>query len=38
MDCTRVYWLTQEHNATARALYDKVAANSGFTVYRQEIG
>jgi GNAT superfamily N-acetyltransferase len=38
LDCTRVYWLTQENNATARALYDKVAANSGFIVYRQEIG
>ena len=38
MDCTRVYWLTKDDNATARALYDRVAANSGFIVYRQEIG
>jgi GNAT superfamily N-acetyltransferase len=38
MDCTRVYWLTQEGNAMARVLYDKVAVNSGFIVYRQEIG
>jgi GNAT superfamily N-acetyltransferase len=38
MDCTRVYWLTQEGNATARALYEKLAVNSGFIVYRQEIG
>ena len=22
---TRYYWLTQDHNASARALYDKVA-------------
>jgi GNAT superfamily N-acetyltransferase len=38
LDCTRVYWLTQEANATARVLYDRVAANSGFIVYRQELG
>ena len=30
----RMYWLTHETNATARLLYDKVAANSGFLVYR----
>jgi len=33
----RVYWLTQESNATARLLYDKVAANSGFIVYRKAL-
>lgn len=33
--CPRVYWLTQETNATARLLYDKVAENSGFIVYRK---
>jgi GNAT superfamily N-acetyltransferase len=38
MDCARVYWLTQENNTTARALYDRVASNSGFIVYRQELG
>ncbi|HEY0353063.1 MAG TPA: GNAT family N-acetyltransferase, partial [Enterovirga sp.] len=27
---SRVYWLTQEGNATARALYDKLADRSGF--------
>ena len=27
---TRMYWLTQEGNATARALYDKVAKHSRF--------
>ncbi len=31
----RVYWLTQEDNATARALYDKLADHPGFTVYRK---
>lgn len=29
----RLYWLTQEHNATARALYDKIAKNRGFIRY-----
>lgn len=33
--CPRVYWLTHETNATARQLYDNVAENSGFLVYRQ---
>jgi len=33
----RVYWLTHETNATARRLYDQVAANSGFIVYRQQL-
>jgi GNAT superfamily N-acetyltransferase len=33
--CTRVYWLTHETNATARRLYDQVAANTGFIVYRK---
>lgn len=30
----RVYWLTHETNATAMALYDRVAEKSGFVVYR----
>jgi GNAT superfamily N-acetyltransferase len=30
----RVYWQTHETNATARALYDKIAERSGFIVYR----
>jgi len=29
----RVYWQTHETNATARALYDKVARHAGFIVY-----
>jgi GNAT superfamily N-acetyltransferase len=33
----RVYWLTHETNATARRLYDQVAKNSGFIVYRREL-
>jgi len=33
--CPRVYWLTHETNATAMALYDKVAEKSGFVQYRK---
>ena len=29
----RYYWLTQEHNAVARVLYDKVARFNGFIRY-----
>jgi GNAT superfamily N-acetyltransferase len=29
----RLYWHTHEHNATARALYDKLAAFNGFIRY-----
>jgi GNAT superfamily N-acetyltransferase len=32
---SRVYWHTHETNATAMKLYDKVAENSGFVVYRK---
>jgi GNAT superfamily N-acetyltransferase len=32
----KVYWLTQRTNATARALYDQVASDTGFVHY--EIG
>lgn len=32
-DASRFYWLTQEHNATGRALYDKVAKFNGFIRY-----
>ena len=35
---SRVYWLTQESNHTARALYDKVADRSGFIQYRKMLG
>ncbi len=30
----KVYWLTAETNATARGLYDRVAARSGFMQYQ----
>jgi len=33
--CSRVYWLTQESNATARRLYDRIAERSGFIQYRK---
>jgi GNAT superfamily N-acetyltransferase len=32
---SRVYWLTREENATARALYDRLAERSGFIQYRK---
>lgn len=31
--CEKVYWLTQGTNTTARALYDKVATDTGFVHY-----
>jgi GNAT superfamily N-acetyltransferase len=33
--CTRTYWVTQETNATARALYDQVASKAPFVQYRR---
>lgn len=35
--CPRVYWQTHEGNATAMALYDKLAERSGFVVYRRDM-
>ena len=32
-DCCRLYWTTQDTNATARRLYDQVAVNRGFIRY-----
>jgi GNAT superfamily N-acetyltransferase len=32
----RVYWMTQESNATARKLYDQVAERSEFIQYRRQ--
>jgi GNAT superfamily N-acetyltransferase len=32
---SRIHWLTKEDNATARALYDRVAERSGFIQYRK---
>lgn len=34
LGCERVYWLTHESNASARALYDRVARRTGFIQYR----
>jgi GNAT superfamily N-acetyltransferase len=34
---SRVYWHTQETNLTARKLYDQLAEDSGFIVYRKQI-
>lgn len=33
----RLYWLTQEDNATARRLYDRVAKNAGFIQYQKAL-
>ena len=33
--CTRTYWVTQEFNYRARALYDQVATKSPFVQYRR---
>lgn len=33
----RVYWQTQASNLTARRLYDAVAEDSGFVVYRKTV-
>lgn len=34
---SKVYWLTAEDNATARALYDRVARRSGFLHYEIDL-
>lgn len=31
--CDRIYWMTQEYNAPARSLYDKIGKRSSFIVY-----
>ena len=36
--CTRTYWVTQETNATARVLYDRVAVKAPFVQYRRPGG
>jgi GNAT superfamily N-acetyltransferase len=35
---TRYYWLTQEHNATARVLYDRIGKFHGFIRYDYALG
>ena len=37
-DAAKVYWLTQETNTTARALYDRVATPTGFVHYEIGLG
>jgi GNAT superfamily N-acetyltransferase len=36
-DAGRLYWMTHESNATARKLYDRIAAASGFVQYRKAL-
>ena len=36
-DASRVYWLTREDNATAIALYEKVALPTGFIQFRIDL-
>lgn len=36
MGITRVYWQTQASNRKARALYDTIAAHTGFIVYTHD--
>ena len=33
----RLYWTTHESNATARHVYDRVAANRGFIRYERDL-
>lgn len=35
--CDKVYWLTQNGNHTARKLYDRVAADTGFVHYEIDL-
>lgn len=35
LGAARVYWLTHQDNAVARALYDRVASHIGFIQYRR---
>ena len=34
----RLYWMTQDHNATARLLYDRLAKHNGFIRYDYALG
>ena len=36
-NCGQVYWMTQNHNKTARQLYDRIADDAGFMVYEKDI-
>lgn len=37
-DCLRLYWTTNENNATARLLYDRLAELNGFIRYDYALG
>ncbi|MFN8018611.1 MAG: GNAT family N-acetyltransferase [Acidimicrobiales bacterium] len=37
LGCTKLYWQTHQGNATARRLYDDVAAHDGFIVYERDL-
>ncbi|WP_058911131.1 GNAT family N-acetyltransferase [Entomohabitans teleogrylli] len=34
--CDRVYWFTEEHNDSARALYDTLGQRAPFVIYRRQ--
>lgn len=36
-NCNRVYWTTQEGNATARNLYDSIATQTDMVQYRKDL-
>ncbi|MBT5767588.1 MAG: GNAT family N-acetyltransferase [Kordiimonadaceae bacterium] len=36
-DSEQVYWMTQNHNKTARLLYDRIADDNGFMVYEKDL-
>ncbi len=36
-NCNRVYWTTQEDNATARKLYDVIATKTDMVQYRKDL-
>ena len=36
-NCNRVYWTTQEDNATARKLYDAIAIKTDMVQYRKDL-
>jgi GNAT superfamily N-acetyltransferase len=36
-NCNRVYWTTQEDNATARNLYDSIAIKTDMVQYRKDL-
>jgi GNAT superfamily N-acetyltransferase len=35
--CSRLYWMTQESNTVARALYDRLAEYRGFIRYQMQL-